>query len=135
MTIAELKQYRNICAEIQDLEDDLNVNHYVGDTVQSATRFPHKNHNVHIEGYKPDGGTVAKLARLAERKKQRDSIDQFVESISDYKLKKAVKLYYINPIEDGEDKPTWEMVVDEIGQGATSESIRQTVMRYIKNFK
>ena len=92
MTIAELKQYRNICAEIQDLEDDLNVNHYVGDTVQSATRFPHENHNVNIEGYKPDGGTVAKLARLAERKKQRDSIDQFVESISDYKLIKAVSL-------------------------------------------
>lgn len=132
MTIAELKQYRNICAEIQDIEDDLNANHYVGDTVQSAKRFPHKNHNVHIEGYKSDGGTVSKLARLAEKKKQRDKIDQFVESITDYKLKKSVKIYYINPIENGEDKPTWEMVADEIGQGVTSYSLKAGLKRILK---
>ena len=131
MTIAELKQYRSICAEIKDLENELKSS-YVGDSVTSASGFPYSKHTVHIEGYKPSGGTVATLARLSELKAQKGEIEEFVRGIKDYKIRKAIKIYYINPIADGEDKPTWETVADKIGNGATSYSVKSAVKRILK---
>lgn len=132
MTTDELKQYRSICAEIKDIEDELK-GVYVGDSVSSASSFPYSKHTVHIEGYKPGGGTVAKLARLSELKVQKSEIEEFVRGIKDYKIRKAVKLYYIEPIADGEDKLTWEMVADKIGNGVTSSSLKMSVKRFMKN--
>lgn len=132
MTTAELKQYRSICAEIKDIEDELKGG-YVGDSVTSASKFPYSKHTVHIEGYKPSGGTVVMLAILSELKAQKSEIEEFVKSIKKYTIRKAVKLYYIDPIADGEDKPTWETVADKIGYGVTSSSLKMSVKRFIKN--
>lgn len=132
MTIADLKQYRSICAEIKDIESELDGS-YAGDTVQSGSKFPYSKHTVRIEGYVPDGGTVSSLARLSELKRKKQEIEDFVEGIPLYMVRKAIKLYYITPIEEGEDKPTWETVADEIGQGVTSQSVKMAVRRYMKN--
>ena len=86
MTTAELKQYRSIYAEIKDLEDELKDS-YVGDSVTSASKFPYSKHTVHIEGYKPSGGTVAKLARLSELKAQKSEIEEFVRGVKDREIK------------------------------------------------
>lgn len=131
MTTAELKQYRNICAEIEDLENELK-GVYVGDSVTSASSFPYSKHTVHIEGYKPSGGTVSKLARLSELKSTKSEIEEFVRSVKDYKIRKAIKIYYIEPIADGEDKPTWETVADKIGNGATSQTLKSAIKRFLK---
>lgn len=97
MTIAELKQYRNLCAEIEDLEDELK-GFYVGDSVTSASGFPYSKHTVHIEGYKPSGGTVAMLARLSELKTQRDDILDFIDKVFgiDKEMNYILRQKYIN---------------------------------------
>lgn len=131
MTTKQLRSYRGICTEIEDLEKELQ-GCYVGDTVQSGSRFPHNVRSVHIEGYKSDGDTVSKMSRLSELKKKREKVEQFVDGISDYQIRKAVRLYYIEPIEDGEDKPTWEDVADEVGNGLTSNAIKSWTKRFCK---
>lgn len=97
MTIAELKQYRSICAEIKDLEDELKGS-YVGDSVTSSSGFPYLKHTVHIEGYKTNGGTVATLARLSELKAQRDDILDFIDKVFgiDKEMNYILRQKYIN---------------------------------------
>lgn len=97
MTIAELKQYRSLCAEIKDLEDELKGS-YVGDSVTSASGFPYSKHTVHIEGYKSSGGTVAMLVRLSELKAQRDDILDFIDKVFgiDKEMNYILRQKYIN---------------------------------------
>lgn len=139
MTTKQLRNYRSICAEIDDLEEKSNRQdgeHYVGDTVPSGSRFPWNVRNVHISGYEYDyDGGVSYQSKLAELKERKKQIENFVNGIPDYQIRKAVRLYYIESIEDGEDKPTWEDVADEVGNGVTSEALKQTVRRYIKSSK
>lgn len=136
MTTKQLRSYRSICAEIEDLEEKINhedEDHYVGDTVQSGSKFPNNVRIVCINGYEYNyDGDVSgqlKLATLEDKKKQ---IEDFVNSIPDYNIRKAVRLYYIDPIEEGEDKPKWEDVVDEIGNGLTSDAIKSWTKRFCK---
>lgn len=136
MTTKQLRSYHSICAEIADLEEKSNredEEHYVGDTVSSGSRFPWNVRNAHISGYEydydDDVSDQLKLAELKERKKQ---IENFVNGIPDYNIRKAVRLYYIEPIEDGEDKPTWEDVVDKVGNGLTSNAIKSWTKRFCK---
>lgn len=110
MTTADLKQYRNICAEIQDLENELKGS-YVGDSVASASGFPYSKHTVHIEGYKPSGGTVAKLARLSELKVQKAEIEEFVRSIKDREIKLILSWRYMN----GKKAPSWQAIAMRLG--------------------
>lgn len=46
MTVKELRQYRSICVEINEINQELN-GCYVGDTVQSGSKHPYNLHNVH----------------------------------------------------------------------------------------
>lgn len=110
MTTAELKQYRSICAEIKDLEDELNSS-LVGDSVTSASNFPYSKHTVHIEGYKPSGGTVAKLARLSELKAQKGEIEEFVRCVKDREIKLILSWRYIN----GRKAPSWQAIAMRLG--------------------
>lgn len=110
MTIAELKQYRSICAEIKDLEDELKGS-YVGDSVTSASGFPYSKHTVHIQGYKPSGGTVATLARLSELKAQKGEIEKFVRGIKDREIKLILSWRYIN----GKKSPSWQAIAMRLG--------------------
>lgn len=82
MTIADLKQYRSICAEIKDIESELDGS-YAGDTVQSGSRFPYSKHTVRIEGYVPDGGVVSSLARLSELRHRKQEIEDYINGIAD----------------------------------------------------
>lgn len=131
MTIDELKNYRSICAEIADIKKEL-AGHYAGDTVQSGSKHPYSVHNVRIEGYKSDSSTISLLTRLSVLERSRKEVDIFVKHIPYFKIRKAIKLYYIVPIEQGESKPTWESVADIMGNGCTSSSIKKSVGRYIK---
>lgn len=110
MTIADLKQYRSICAEIKDLEDELKCS-YVGDSVTSASGFPYSKHTVHIEGYKPSGGTVAKLARLSELRAQKGEIEEFVRGIKDREIKLILLWRFIS----GKKAPSWQAIAMRLG--------------------
>lgn len=131
MTIDELKRYRDICAEITDIKKEL-AGHYAGDTVQSGSKHPYSVHNVRIEGYKSDSGTISLLSRLSVLERSRADIEEFAKHVPNYTLKKAIDIYYIKEIESGEDKPTWESVADEIGNGITASKLKTQLNRYLK---
>lgn len=128
MTIIEkLKRYRELKSELEDLEQNIPV---VQDSVQgSQAEFPNVLQNHHISGVEPVNYSL--LERKSDLKAQIKEIEVFVNSIPFYKVRKAVKLYYIEPIESGEDKPTWEKVADSI-PGETAGSIKMKVSRFIK---
>ena len=90
MTIADLKQYRSICAEIKDIESELDGS-YAGDTVQSGSKFPYGKHTVRIEGYVPDGGVVSSLARLAELRRRKKEIEDYINGINDNLMRFILK--------------------------------------------
>ena len=124
MTIADLKQYRSICAEIRDIESEIDGS-YAGDTVQSGSRFPYSKHTVRIEGYVPDGGTVSALARLAELKHRKKEIEEFVDEISDKEIKLIILWRYIK-----RNKPlSWQAIAMRLGYQS-----EHTPDRKIKNF-
>lgn len=127
MTIAELKQYRCICAEIKDLEDELKGS-YVGDSVTSASGFPYSKHTVHIEGYKPSGGTAATLARLSELKAQKGEIEQFVAEIKDREIKLILSWRYIN----GKKAPSWQAIAMRLGYRA-EHTPKRKIKKYFQN--
>lgn len=126
MTTAELKQYRSICAEIKDLEDELK-GIYVGDSVTSASNFPYSKHTVHIEGYKPSGGTVAKLARLSELKAQKSEIEEFVRCVKDREIKLILSWRYIS----GRKAPSWQAIAMRLGYQA-EHTPKRKLQKYFK---
>ena len=68
-------------------------------------------------------------------KAQIKEIEDFVNSSPNYHLKKLFCIYYINDVESGEDKPTWEDVAKEIGNGFTSKKIRSTTWTVYKKLQ
>ncbi len=127
MTIEKLKRYRELKSELEDLEQNTPV---VQDSVQgSQAEFPNVLQNHHISGVEPVNYGL--LERKSDLKAQIKEIEGFVRGIDNYNLKKAVTLYYIKEIEEGEDKPTWEMVVDKI-PGETSDSLKSKLRRILK---
>lgn len=129
MTKDQLKKYRTLKAELADLELDTN-NKTVHESVQKSKRdHPYTFGHDHVEGV-PDKDYDL-LIRKSDLENQIREIDKFVKSIPDYNLKKAVMIYYINDIEDGEDKPTWEDVADEIKNGYNSGKLKVSLGRFI----
>lgn len=126
MTTAELKQYRSICAEIKDLEDELNSS-LVGDSVTSASNFPYSKHTVHIEGYKPSGGTVVMLARLSELKAQKSEIEEFVRCVKDREIKLILSWRYIS----GRKAPSWQAIAMRLGYQA-EHTPKRKLQKYFK---
>ncbi len=130
MTKEQLKKYRTWKAELADLELDINSK-TVHDSVQKSKReFPHTFGHDHIEGVPNENYDL--LVQKSDLKAKIKEIEDFVKSIPDYNLKKAVMIYYINEIEDGEDKPTWEDVADEIKNGYNGDSIKQSISRLLR---
>lgn len=129
MTKEKLKNYRNLKLELEDLEIKINELK-VQDSVKGTSKYPPYIMQTHrIEGTAPENYSL--LEHKAELKAQIREIEDFVNGIEDYKLKKAVKMYYLDEIEQGEDKPTWEDIVDEF-PGETSDSLKSKLKRILK---
>lgn len=94
MTTKQLRSYRSICTEIEDLRADLNKNHKVKIAVSSASDYPFSKHTVTDEGYDLSiPGTADKLKELENLKAKRKEIEDFVRLIPNIKTRKAAKLY------------------------------------------
>ena len=130
MTKEQLKKYRTLKAELIDIESDIKSKTLHDSVWKSKRDFPWTLGNDHIEGVPDEDYDL--LARKSDIKAKIKEVDDFVKSIPDYNLKKAVMIYYINDIEDGEDKPTWEDVADEIKNGYNGESIKQSISRLLR---
>ncbi|MFR1842981.1 MAG: hypothetical protein ACLUV3_00455 [Oscillospiraceae bacterium] len=131
MTKEQLKRYREWKLELQDINAGIS-NSTIHDSVSGSMKeFPWTIGTRHVEGVPDEDYDL--LVRKSDLKAQIKEIEDFVNSIHNYRIKKAIQIYYINDIESGEDKPTWEDVADKMDGGQSSEAIKKMVTRYLKN--
>lgn len=140
MDLEMLKHYRAICAELEDVTAELE-SLSVTDAVQSAATPPYSKHSVPVSGLPPTDRVRSLLARQAALRACKSEVDRFISQVPYYLVRKAIKLYYIVPIDEGEDrsntnvwnhKPTWEDVTDIIGTGENAEALKKRVYRCLK---
>lgn len=131
MTKEQLKRYREWKLELQDINADIS-NSTIHDSVSGSKKeFPWTIGTRHVEGVPDEDYDL--LVRKSNLKAQIKEIEDFVNGIHNYRIKKAIQIYYIDDIESGEDKPTWEDVADKMGGGQSSEAIKKMVTRYLQN--
>lgn len=75
----KLKNYRAICAELEDVTTELD-SLGVTDAVQSAATPPYSKHSVAVSGLPPTDEVRALLARQAALRARKNEVECFVES-------------------------------------------------------
>lgn len=129
-TLKDLREYRPLCAEIERLEMELQRDkQHVVDAVQTAADFPYWLHTVPIEGDIYPYDVKPKRQLLAAKRERKRKIEAFVENVPDYKIKRALEVYYIEPCDS---HVSWEMVADALKDGSNGNSIRQLVWQYVE---
>lgn len=126
----QLKQYRALKLELEDINKQTQ---YVSihDSVKGSKKdFPWTLGTKHVEGVPEEHYDL--LARKSDIESQIRGIKSFVDTIEDCKVRNAIRIYYINPLSDSCEKPTWEEVADKFNDGSTGDSIKQSVSRYLK---
>lgn len=134
MTIKELREYRAVCvALIQKRQRLANDRRHVYDAVQSASDFPFSKHTVVVEGdvYTHQGFAV--MDEIAILRDKKESVERWVQSIDDFTVRRIVEIYFLRPAFG--EKPTWEKVADELGDGSTGDSCRMRFTRYMDEKK
>ena len=131
MTKEQLKKYRALKFELADVNTQIQLGSTQDSVQGSKKEFPWTIGTRHVEGVSDEDYDL--LVRKSNLKAQIKEIEDFVNSIPNYHLKKAVCIYYINDVESGEDKPTWEDVADKFYDGSTGDSVKQAVSRFIRN--
>ena len=131
MTKEQLKRYREFKLELLDINAGIS-NSTIHDSVSGSKKeFPWTIGTRHVEGVPDEDYDL--LVRKSDLTAQIKEIEDFLNSIHNYRIKKAIQIYYIDDIESGEDKPTWEDVADKMDGGQSSEAIKKMVTRYLKN--
>lgn len=127
MTKRELKQYRSLKAEIDDLEITIKEHTY-RDTVQgSDSNYPFCKRAMSVSGLPPKENKT--LERLNKLRMQRDKIYNFVESTPDSLTRRILRIKYIY----GDTETTWNEVADSLGGNNTEGSVRKIIERYLNN--
>lgn len=131
MTKEQLKRYRALKFELADVNTQIQLGSTQDSVQGSMKEFPWTIGTRHVEGV-PDED-YGLLVRKSNLKAQIKEIEDFVNGIHNYRIKKAIQIYYIDDIESGEDKPTWEDVADKFNDDSTGDSVKQAVSRFIRN--
>lgn len=131
MTKEQLKKYRALKFELADVNTQIQLGSTQDSVQGSMKEFPWTIGTRHVEGVPDEDYDL--LVRKSNLKAQIKEIEDFVNSIHNYRIKKAIQIYYIDDIESGEDKPTWEDVADKFYDGSTGDSVKQAVSRFIRN--
>lgn len=131
MTIEKLKNYRNLKSELEDVKAEIDSLKVTDNAKGSQKDFPFILCNHKIEGVTDENYSL--LEYESDLKAQIKEVERFVNAIPFRNVRKAITIYYIDEIEEGEDKPTWEDVTNELKSGQSSDAIKKMVQRYIKN--
>lgn len=131
MTKEQLKKYRELKFELADVNTQIQLGSTQDSVQGSKKEFPWTIGTRHVEGVPDEDYDL--LVRKSDLTAQIKEIEGFLNSIHNYRIKKAIQIYYIDDIESGEDKPTWEDVADKMDGGQSSEAIKKMVTRYLKN--
>lgn len=109
MTLEELKNYRLYCSELQEIKRELNG----GTSEESSTGL---------------------LYRQKELEDKTKAMEQFVDSIHDYKIYRALRIYCIEPLDENAKSPDWEDVACRIGDGCSEGAIKMAVKRFFARY-
>lgn len=131
MTKEQLKKYRELKFELADVNTQIQLGSTQDSVQGSKKEFPWTIGTRPVEGVPDEDYDL--LVRKSDLTAQIKEIEDFLNSIHNYRIKKAIQIYYIDDIESGEDKPTWEDVADKMDGGQSSEAIKKMVTRYLKN--
>ena len=125
MTIEQLKQYRSICAEIEEKTTELN-NTILRDAVKgSDDEFPYIQHSVEISGIVDDGRLAHRVSVLKQTKVE---IEEFIDNIDDSLTRRIFEYRYIK----GKVMPSWQTVAFKVGGGNTTDSVRKAHERFLR---
>ncbi len=128
MNKKELSEYRYIVKEIERLENAVASEFEHSKVSGSHSEFPFTRRTFSVSGIRHSGKNAETLAQIKALKKQKAKVDRFISSIADRMTKRIFVLKYIQ----GERKPTWNEVADEIGGGNNGDNIRMSVNNYLK---
>lgn len=131
MTIQDLREYRAICAEIEQREARLNRDRqHVIDTVQTAADFPYWKHVIPVEGDVYPYPVAPEREKIAALKMRKADIEEFVRSVEDYSTRRILELYFLAPVYG--EKMTWEKVADAMGDGRGGDACRIKIIRFFE---
>lgn len=125
MTINDLNNYQKRQQEIEDIQQELNSNHYAADTVTTCTPPSYTQHSKRVEGYLPDGNTLSLLMRLSGLKERQRACEEYIQEIDDYQTRKMFYLRFIKGL-------NWVQVAHKVGGGNTADGCRMKVKRYLQ---
>lgn len=125
MTVEQLKQYRSICAEIEEKTIELNEKNVSGTVTGSDSEFPYTKHSIPISGV-PTQGNDRLVFRLECLKREKRCIENFIYDIEDSLTRRIFEYRYIK----GSKQPTWREVAFRIGGGNTADSVRKSHERF-----
>ena len=132
-----LNQYMDACALIRETEADIWELEKRKRTVQDSVKgsnpeFPYQSQSFHIEGTAEHPGDWSLLAAeqkiLADRKANAAKIKTEVEAWMNtipQRMQRIIRMKIFKNFE-------WERIADEIGRGATGDSVRKEFERFIK---
>lgn len=128
MTKKVLKQYRNICAEILELQVESN-SRTLKDTVRgSCSGYPYIQHTVSIDGLPTSYANRTLLLRLRVLKDKKEMIERFINDIEDSMTRRVFYYRYVI----GKVRMSWTSVALAMGGGNTADGVRKLHDRYLK---
>lgn len=134
MTIKELRSYRTICAEIEHIDKQLG-RRTVKDSVQSASKHPYSLHSVSVEGDIYERSSPLLLTKKQKLLAQKREIEELICNVSEYRIRRALELYCLEPLNENLEIPNWENVADMLADGSTGESLRKAVTRFLEKIR
>ena len=123
MTLKELKQYRSICAEI----DETNIaiaSKMVNDTVSgSDARFPYITHTVSVGGLSYTDEHRRLMVKLHSLEQKKAEIESFVDGIEDSLTRRMFNMRFIKG---------WSVAKVAYRTNNTQSSVKMRCKRYIE---
>ena len=111
LTKEELKQYRSIVAELNEVNDRINSNTVYGTVTGSDSEFPYVKHCISISGVEPTQKNENDIVLRQRLEWQKNKIKSFVDSILDSETRRIFRYRYI----DGTVMPSWQWIAFKIG--------------------
>lgn len=125
MTKHDLKQYRSLKLEINDLERRIAKGEVVSDVVTgSSANYPYTQHPINI------CGVDTKLTKKYIQQKKKLTrecleIEQWMDSVDDSLVRRIIRHRFI-------DGFSWRQIANRVGGENTEDSVRKAVERYLQ---
>lgn len=128
MTKEELKQYRSIVAELNEVNDRINSSTVHGTVTGSDSEFPYVKHCISVSGVEPTRKNENNIILRQRLERQKNKIELFVAGILDSETRRIFRYRYI----DGTVMPSWQWIAFKIGVSGDGSTERKKHDRYLK---